>query len=118
MKAVTIYHNPRCSKSRETLKLIEQAEKPVVIIEYLKMPLDPNEIGQLCRKLGVEPQSIIRFKEPLARELQLSPEDGRTRAEWLSLIAEHPILMERPIVVCGDRAAVGRPPEAVKPLLA
>lgn len=117
MKAITIYHNPRCGKSREALKRVEEAGAQTTIVEYLKTPLDEKELDALCRKLGIEPQTIIRFKEPIARELQLSANDQRTRAAWLKLIAEHPILMERPIVVCGSKAVVGRPPEAVRSLL-
>jgi arsenate reductase len=117
MKAVTIYHNPRCGKSREALRLIEEAGAKVTVVEYLRTPLGDKELDALCRKLEVEPTAILRFKEPIARELRLSADDQRTRAEWLKLIAGHPVLMERPIVVCGTKAVVGRPPEAVQSLL-
>ncbi len=117
MKTFTIYHNPRCGKSRDALKRLEEAGATVTIVEYLKTPLDEKALDGLCRKLAVEPQSIIRFKEAIAQELHLSAGDLRSRADWLKLIATHPILMERPIVVCGAKAVVGRPPEAVQTLL-
>jgi arsenate reductase len=117
MKAVTIYHNPRCSKSREALKLVEQSGAKVTIVEYLKTPLTEKELDSLCTRLALDPTAIIRFKETVAKELGLGADDRRSRAQWLKLIAEHPVLMERPIVTCGAKAVVGRPPEAVQALL-
>jgi len=112
-----IYHNPRCAKSRETLELLRGAGVEPDIVEYLKTPPDAATLDALCRKLGIEPQALVRYKEPRARELGLGPKDSRPRAEWLRLLAENPLLIERPIVVRGARARLGRPPEAVRDLL-
>ncbi|HSW12756.1 MAG TPA: arsenate reductase (glutaredoxin) [Solimonas sp.] len=112
-----IYHNPRCSKSRETLELLREAGVEPQIVEYLKAPPTAAELDQICRKLGIEPAALVRFKEPQAKELGLGPKDQRPRAEWLRLLAEHPVLIERPIVVRGARARLGRPPDAVRELL-
>lgn len=112
-----IYHNPRCSKSRATLALLNDAGVEPEIVEYLDTAPSAAEIDQLCRRLGVEPNEIVRFNEGVAKELGLTKADQRPRKEWLELIAAHPILLERPIVVRGEEARVGRPPEAVKDLL-
>ncbi len=112
-----IYHNPRCAKSRETLKLIREAGIEPEVIEYLKDPPSVRELDRLCRLLGMEPADLIRRKEPLFRELGLK-DKKLTRQEALKILAEHPKLLERPIVVEGNRAVLGRPPENVKALLA
>lgn len=112
-----IYHNPRCSKSRETLQLIRDAGVEPQVVEYLKDPPDAATLEGLCRKLGLEPQALVRFKEEEAKSLKLTPKDQRPRTEWLRLLAAHPVLIERPIVVRGAQARLGRPPEAVKELL-
>lgn len=116
MKTV-IYHNPRCAKSRETLELLRGAGVEPEIVEYLKTPPDAATLDALCRKLGIEPQALVRYKEALAKALGLAPQDPRPRAEWLRLLAGNPVLIERPIVVRGAQARLGRPPEAVRDLL-
>lgn len=112
-----IYHNPRCSKSRQTLQLLQDRGLAPNIVRYLETPPSASELDGLCRALGIAPQGLVRFKEDAAKALGLSPADDRPRAEWLQLLADHPTLIERPIVVVGNRAALGRPPEAVLPLL-
>ncbi|PIQ23764.1 arsenate reductase (glutaredoxin) [bacterium (Candidatus Blackallbacteria) CG17_big_fil_post_rev_8_21_14_2_50_48_46] len=112
-----IYHNPRCSKSRETLALLQEKGAKPEIIEYLKTPPSARELDQICQKLGIEPQALIRSKEALFKELGLSLKDTRSRNEWLKILAEHPSLIERPIVVAGSKAALGRPPENVLDLI-
>lgn len=116
MKA-RIYHNPRCSKSRATLQLLEERGVEVDVVEYLETPPTQDELREACRKLGKHPRDVVRFKEGVARELGLDPGDGRTEDEWLALLVAHPVLLERPIVVVGDEAALGRPPENVAELL-
>jgi arsenate reductase len=111
-----IYHNPRCSKSRETLELLRRRGLTPQIIEYLKEPPDERTLDQLLRQLGLEPRELMRQKEDLYAELGLD-QGGHTRAELIRLMAENPILIERPIVVCGDRARLGRPPERVLEIL-
>jgi arsenate reductase len=113
---VTIYHNPRCSKSRETLQLLRNHGIEPLIVDYLKAPPSVSELDALCKKLGLEPKSIVRYKEPIARELGMRPDQDRSRAEWLALIEANPVLLERPIVVNGQRARLGRPPENVMEL--
>jgi arsenate reductase len=113
-----IYHNPRCSKSRETLALLtERGQKPEVI-EYLKTPPSVAELDQICQWLNLEPTALIRSKEDQFKALGLSLKDQRSRQEWLELLVDNPALLERPIVVKDGKAALGRPPENVLALLA
>ena len=112
-----IYHNPRCSKSHATLALLERNGVEVEVIEYLKAPPSKQELDDICRRLDIEPLALIRTKEKLFGELGLSKTDRRGRDEWLAILARHPQLLERPIVIRGDRAAIGRPPENVLGIL-
>lgn len=112
-----IWHNPRCSKSRQTLALIEEAGHSVEIIPYLSQAPGAAELDAACQGLGVEPSAIIRHKEALFKELGLSLQDRRSREQWLEILAAHPQLIERPIVRIGQRYAIGRPPENVQSLL-
>lgn len=112
----TIYHNPRCSKSRATLAILEAAGVEPHVVEYLQDTPTATELDVIFKKLGREPQSVMRFGETVAKELGLHKDDARPRDEWIRLIVEHPILLERPIVVHGAQARLGRPPEAVKEL--
>ena len=114
--SVTIYHNPRCSKSRETLALIESKGVKPKVIEYLKTPPSASELTEVLSKLGLRPRDLLRQGEPLYRELDL----GRTELDDVALIelmVDNPILIERPIVVNGDQAALGRPPANVLEIL-
>lgn len=113
---VTIYHNPRCSKSRATLKLLEERGVRPRIVEYLKQPPGEDEIAALLRKLGISPRQLMRKGEAVYRELGLS-DQSLSDAELIRAMAAHPILIERPVVVAGDRVALGRPPEAVLEIL-
>lgn len=110
--SVTVYHNPRCSKSRATLELLKQRGLDPDVVKYLDTPPDASELGELARKLGLQPKDFLRTGESAWQALGLDP-DEVDAAELLQLMSEHPILIERPIVVCGDRARIGRPPEAV-----
>ncbi|MDH3669852.1 MAG: arsenate reductase (glutaredoxin) [Gammaproteobacteria bacterium] len=112
MKAV-IYHNPRCSKSRATLELLNQKNVEPEIVNYLETPPSKTELKRILALLGKKPPEIIRFGENVAKEEGLSASDARTEDEWLELMLDNPILIERPIVVTNDRAAIGRPPETV-----
>lgn len=114
--SLTIYHNPRCTKSRQTLDLIRQAGVEPTIVEYLKTPPDAAAIEKLLGLLNLEPIDVIRRGEPVFKELGLASKSG-DRAALIRAIAENPILLERPIVVRGNRAVIGRPPETVKALL-
>ena len=111
---LTIYHNPRCSKSRQTLQLIEQANADVTIVEYLKNPLNAKEIKHLIDLLGVNIIDIMRTKEAEFKEQNLKGADDET---LLNAILNTPKLLERPIVVKDNQACIGRPPENVLALL-
>ena len=111
-----IYHNPRCGKSRDTLKLLTERGIPVEIIEYLKNPPSAEELAVILEKLTLEPRDLMRKKESIYKELNL----GNTELDRATLIAamvNNPILIERPIVLFADKAALGRPPEAVLTIL-
>ena len=110
----TIYHNPRCSKSRETLAILNDAGVEPRIVEYLAHPPSEKEIGQLLRQLALPPAEIVRTQEEKYRELKFDLESPAVVAREL---ARHPELMERPIVVKGERAVLGRPPANVRSLL-
>ncbi len=110
-------HNPRCSKSRETLKLLQDRGVELPVVEYLQQPLGKATLKELCALLGVKPLQIMRTKEALFAELGLSVDSGYSDAQWLTVLAEHPKLLERPIAVYRGKAAVGRPPENVLALL-
>lgn len=114
--ALTIYHNPRCTKSRQALDIIRQAGVEPTVVEYLKAPLDEAAIEKLLGILRLEPIDVIRRGEPLFKESGLASKSG-DRAALIRAIAQNPILLERPIIVSGNRAVIGRPPETVKTLL-
>ena len=116
MWSVTIWHNPRCSKSRQTLELIRARGVEATVVEYLETPPTVTEIEGALTALGKGPRDLMRKKEARYRELSLD-DRSLTRAQLLSAMAENPILIERPVVFRGDRAILGRPPENVLPLL-
>jgi arsenate reductase len=113
--ALTIYHNPKCSKSRETLALLQGRSVQPRIVEYLKTPPTAAELEAIVGKLGIRPEQLVRKGEDIYK----SKYAGRklTDAEWIAAMIADPILIERPIVVAGSRAAIGRPPEAVLSLI-
>lgn len=111
-----IYHNPKCSKSRQTLALLQENGVEPEVIEYLKTPPSVEELQAILQALGKAPQDIVRTKEDLYKELGLK-EKSLSEAEWLKVLHDNPKLIERPIVVKGDSAVLGRPPENVNMLL-
>ncbi len=114
----TIYHNPRCSKSRATLELITGKGVEPGIVAYLDTPPSREELANILQLLGKSAPEIIRFGESVAKELGLSPKDEHSEDEWIELIVQNPILMQRPIVVVdGEQAVIGRPPENVLDIL-
>ncbi len=115
MAKVTIYHNPKCSKSRATLELLAQRGADATVIEYLKTPPSAVELTALVAKLGIEPEQLVRKGEDVYKQQYA----GKTLSaeQWIAAMVRHPILIERPIVVVGNRAALGRPPENVEGLL-
>jgi arsenate reductase (glutaredoxin) len=118
MSHVTIYHNPRCSKSRQALGLLEERGIVPKVIRYLENPPSPDELRELLAELGVGAQALVRRSEPLYAELGLGSVDDDA---LLAAMHAHPLLIERPIVrvsdARGSRAVVGRPPERVLELL-
>ena len=114
--AVTIYHNPRCSKSRQTLQLLQDRDIEPEIVEYLKTPPSADELDAVLAKLGMEPRALMRTKEVAYREAGIADE-GLSRRALIDLMVANPIVIERPIVVNGARAALGRPPESVLSIL-
>ena len=111
MKA-TIYHNPRCSKSRQTLALLNQNNIDVTIVEYLKTPPDEKTLRDLLEKLDIKPAALLRKKEKAFTESGLADKPDDNDA-IIQAMVKQPILMERPVVVAGSRAVIGRPPENV-----
>ena len=114
--SLKIYHNPRCMKSRQTLELLQKKGLKTEIIEYLKTPPSVRELDEILKMLGLEPQEIVRTKEEAYQQLGLAKKN-LSRKEWIDLLVKHPILIERPIVVNGNKAALGRPPEKVLEIL-
>jgi arsenate reductase (glutaredoxin) len=114
-ETVRIYHNPRCTKSRETLALLREHGVEPEIVEYLKTPLSPAEVKQLITKLAIPPHAILRSKEAAYGEQGLTPDSSLEAIA--RAVAQAPILLERPVVVVGKRAAIGRPPEKVLALV-
>jgi arsenate reductase (glutaredoxin) len=114
--SVKIYHNPRCSKSRQTLQLLQEQGIEPEVIEYLKTPPSAEELNNILQKLGIEPRELMRTKET---EYKTSGLDDETldRQELINGMVNHPILIERPIVIANNKAAIGRPPEAVQSIL-
>ena len=117
MTKVKIYHNPRCGKSRQTLALLQERNLEIEIVEYLKDAPTMVEIDALLVALDKEPLEVMRTGEARFKELGLSKKDDHSRTEWIKLMSENPILIERPIVVNGNKAALGRPPENVLAIL-
>lgn len=108
--AVVIYHNPRCSKSRETLALLEAKGVKPKIVEYLKAPPNAAELKSILKKLALAPRELMRRKEPPYTALKLD-NPKLTDDALVKAMVENPVLIERPIVVNGAKAALGRPPE-------
>ncbi|MFT5438978.1 MAG: arsenate reductase [Alphaproteobacteria bacterium] len=113
---VTIYHNPRCSKSRATMNILEEKGIAPEIIEYLETPPDAATLDIFLGKLGMEPRDLMRKGEAPYKELGLK-DAAKRREELIVAIVENPTLIERPIVVNGEKISLGRPPENVLDIL-
>ena len=109
-----IYHNPRCSKSRVTLQLLKDKGVEPQVIEYLTVPISEHELSELISLLGLTPEELIRKGEPAYKENF----NGKslTNQQWVEAMIKYPKLMERPIVVNGNKAVIGRPPENIEKL--
>ncbi|WP_434596244.1 arsenate reductase (glutaredoxin) [Pseudomonas sp. R4-83] len=116
MTDLTLYHNPRCSKSRGALELLEARGLTPTVVRYLETPLDATQIKALLGKLGISARQLLRSGEDEYKMLQLANE-SLSEAQLIDAIAAHPKLMERPILEVGDKAVIGRPPEKILELL-
>lgn len=113
---VTIYHNPRCSKSRKTLQLLEDEGIEAEIVEYLKTPPDAKTLKDIVKKLGISARDLMRKGESVYKEQGLN-DDSLKDEDLISAMVENPILIERPIVLANKKAKIGRPPESVLEIL-
>lgn len=113
---VTIFHNPRCSKSRQTLALLEERGIEPRIVKYLETPPDVDQLREILAKLGIGARQLLRKGEDEYRDLGLA-DPNLDEAALIRVMAEHPKLIERPIVLANGRAALGRPPEQVLDIL-
>ena len=116
MEALSIFHNPRCSKSRKTLEIIEINGVEVKVILYLQDPPSVSELSSLLEKLGMKASEMVRKGESVIKELDIDL-SNISNDDLISIMVEHPILIERPIVFNESSAIIGRPPENVQELL-
>ncbi|MBH3411109.1 MULTISPECIES: arsenate reductase (glutaredoxin) [Pseudomonas] len=116
MTDLTLYHNPRCSKSRGALELLEQRGLAPTIVRYLETPPDAATLKALLGKLGIAPRQLLRSGEDEYRSLDLA-NPALSDAQLIDAMVNHPKLIERPILVAGDKAVIGRPPEKVLEIL-
>lgn len=112
-----MYHNPRCSKSRETLQLLNDHDIEPEIIGYMDNPPSPQELKRIVKLLGVQVRELVRSTEPAYREANLD-DDSLSEDELIEAICEYPVLLQRPIVISGNRAIIGRPPSRVLEIIA
>jgi arsenate reductase len=115
MEKTLIYHHPRCSKSREALQMLEAKKENVEIREYVKFPLSEAELSGLVKMLGIRPFDLVRTKEAVFKEKFTGKKAGDM--DWIKIMAEYPILMERPVVIKNGKAVIGRPPEKILEIL-
>ncbi|KPZ68290.1 MULTISPECIES: arsenate reductase (glutaredoxin) [Shewanella] len=116
MTTVTLYHNPRCSKSRQTLALLEENNASIQIVEYLKQAPTVEDIQQILSLLNLTPRELMRTKETEYKEQNLA-DSALTEAELIQAMVATPKLIERPIALANGKAAIGRPPENVLAIL-
>ncbi|UTW08640.1 arsenate reductase (glutaredoxin) [Pseudomonas benzenivorans] len=116
MTDLTLYHNPRCSKSRGALQLLEARGLTPTIVRYLETPPSAAQLQALLGKLGIDARQLLRTGEEEYRALNLA-EPGLSDAQLIEAMVNHPKLIERPILIAGDKAVIGRPPEKVLELL-
>ncbi|HGM5581704.1 TPA: arsenate reductase (glutaredoxin) [Pseudomonas putida] len=116
MTDLTLYHNPRCSKSRGALELLEERGLAPTVVRYLETPPDAATLKALLGKLGIGPRQLLRSGEDEFKALDLA-NPALTDAQLIDAMVSHPKLIERPILVAGDKAVIGRPPEKVLEIL-
>ncbi|VVO18428.1 arsenate reductase (glutaredoxin) [Pseudomonas fluorescens] len=116
MTDLTLYHNPRCSKSRGALELLQARGLTPTVVRYLETPLDATQLQGLLGKLGISARELLRTGEDEYKTLNLA-DSSLSEAQLIAAMAAHPKLIERPILQIGDKAVIGRPPEKVLELL-
>ena len=116
MTDLTLYHNPRCSKSRGALELLEARGLTPTVVRYLETPLSAAQLRDLLARLNLSARQLLRSGEDEYKALNLA-DSGLTDAQLIDAMAAHPKLIERPILVAGDKAVIGRPPEKVLEIL-
>ena len=116
MTDLTLYHNPRCSKSRGALELLEARGLTPTVVRYLETPLSAAQLRDLLAKLNISARQLLRSGEDEYKALNLA-DSGLTDAQLIDAMAAHPKLIERPILVAGEKAVIGRPPEKVLEIL-
>lgn len=116
MSDVSIYHNPRCSKSRQTLALLEEKGIKANIVEYLKTPPSTETLEDILKQLDISPRALLRKGEAIYKELNLK-DDSLSDQQLIQAMSENPKLIERPIVITNGKAKLGRPPESVLEIL-
>lgn len=115
-KKFVIYHNPRCSKSREALDILKKAGINPKVVEYLKTPIPVGDLERLLKQMKMNPENIVREDEERYVDLELATDPPKSRKAWIKLLSDNPVLIQRPIVTDGTRAVLARPPQAVEKL--
>jgi arsenate reductase len=113
---IRIFHNPRCSKSRQTMDILKSNDVDATVVEYLKIPPSNAELTEILDMLGMEPRDLMRKNEKAYKENNLD-NPALTREQLIQAMVDNPILIERPIVISGNQAVIGRPPEKVLDIL-
>ena len=113
---IAIYHNPKCSKSRQALAVLNESSYAVEIIRYLEIGLSQHDIKAICKSLDMKPTEVVRTKESIYQSIAKTFEHASDEERY-RIIAENPILLERPIVMLHNKAVIGRPPDKVEQLL-
>lgn len=114
--AVTIYSNPRCSKCRQSLTILDEQNIDATVIKYLETPPDQAELENILDLLKLQPRELMRKHEAPYKELNLD-DNSLSREDLIQAMIDHPILIERPIVISGNKAVIGRPPEKILDIL-
>lgn len=109
---IKIFHNPRCSKSRQTMDILKNNDVDIAVVEYLKTPPDSSELDAVLTQLGLQPRELMRKHEKPYKENGLDNPD-LSRQQLIQAMVDNPVLIERPIVIHGNKAVIGRPPEKV-----
>ncbi len=115
---ITIFHNPRCSKSRRALALIEARQVPYTVVDYLRTPPDRRTLESIVERLGTSPAELVRTGDAGFADLAVDPGALSSPERVVELLTEHPELIQRPLVVRGERVLIARPPELVAELFA